>query len=270
MLDLFSFDVSGGRRPGNNLEGLFKNYEDKVEFCTTSLIAKLAARDPDIKAEIIDLFAAKFLNFIRNPFCIDKVLNTFRGLTSYEPIDPDLLAIHEKITTGHKPHKEYLSGRLGIADQTYSEWLRLLFMPLMHTADDRPNLFEGVIKGLMESRNTQAAAYIWAYDHDCCLLSDRSYCDAIPQDDHNMGMSFNLCSSAFIDYVFADPAKLVEGRASPEFTAYALAAWKQQPATIQVRMNRNNLAALARYNRRVVEQCYEHVYCSAKTGIVFA
>jgi hypothetical protein len=30
-------------------------------------------RNADIKAEIIGLFAAKLLNFIRNPFCIEKV-----------------------------------------------------------------------------------------------------------------------------------------------------------------------------------------------------
>jgi hypothetical protein len=60
-------------------------------------------------------------------------------------------------------------------------------------------------------------------------------------------------------------------RAAPEFVANALAAWKRRPqATINVTMTRNNRDMLARYNRRVIEQCHERVYCSAKTGLVLA
>ena len=82
MLDLFSFDVQGGSRLRVNLEELFHKYEVDVESHTRGLLAKLAARDADIKAEIIDLFAAKLLNFVRNPFCIEKVLNSFPGVAS--------------------------------------------------------------------------------------------------------------------------------------------------------------------------------------------
>jgi hypothetical protein len=84
-----------------------------------------------------------------------------------------------------------------------------------------------MIKGLFEARDTQAAAFVWTYDQDVCLLSDRSYCQPIPDGAH-MAMSFNLCSTAFVDYVFADAATLVEGRAAPAFVANALAAWRQR------------------------------------------
>jgi hypothetical protein len=268
MLDLFSFDVPGGSQLRLNLEELFHKYEVNVEVYTRSLLEKLATRDADIKAEIIDLFAAKLLNFIRNPFCIGKVLNTFPGVASYEPTDPELLATYRKIVTGRKPHQAHLCAQLGISDQTYIEWLRLLFILLAHTANDQPNLFEGVIKGLFEGRDTQAAAFVWAYDHDHCLLSDRGFCQPIPDGAH-MAMSFNLCSTAFVDYIFGDAATLVQGRASPEFVANALAAWKRRPqASVNVTMTRNNRDMLARYNRRVIEQCHERVYCSAKTSLV--
>jgi hypothetical protein len=271
MLDLFSFDVSDHGPSRKNLEKLFHKYEANVEFYTNNLMAKLAAGDSDIKAEMIDLFAAKLLNFIRNPFCIQKVLNSFPGITSYEPTDPTQLATYREILSGRKPHQKHLCGDLGISDQLYGEWLRLLFMLLEPTADDRPNLFESVIKRLMESRGTQAAAFVSMYDDDRCLLSDRSFCEPVAQGPHIMGMSFNLCSTAFIDYVFADPAKIVEGRASPEFVAAAVADWQRRPnVTINVTMVRNNRDMLVRYNRRAVEQCYERVYCSAKTGIVLA
>jgi hypothetical protein len=76
-------------------------------------------------------------------------------------------------------------------------------------------------------------------------------------------------STAFVDYIFGDAATLVQGRASPEFVANALAAWKRRPqASVNVTMTRNSRDMLARYNRRVIEQCQERVYCSAKTSLV--
>jgi hypothetical protein len=95
LFDLFSFDVPGG--------------------------------SGDIKAEIIDLFAAKLLNFIRNPFCIEKVLNSFPGVASYDPTDPALLADYRRIVSGKKPHQAHLCTELGISDVQYVEWLRLLW-----------------------------------------------------------------------------------------------------------------------------------------------
>ncbi len=68
-------------------------------------LAKLNSGSNDIKAEIIDLFAAKLLNFVRNPFSIQKVLNSFPGLASYDPTDPALLAEYRRIVSGKKPHQ---------------------------------------------------------------------------------------------------------------------------------------------------------------------
>lgn len=270
MLDLFSFDVPGGGPLRMNLEVLFHKYEANVEIHTKGLLEKLAAGSADIKTELIELFAAKLLNFIRNPFCVQKVLNSFPGVGQYEPTDPELLAIYRRIVNGQKPHQTHLCRQLEISQETYVEWLRLIFVLLMQTGDDRPNLFEGLIKGLFEARDTQAAAFVWTYDHDVCLLSDRSYCQPIADGAH-MAMSFNLCSTAFVDYIFADAATLVEGRAAPAFVANALAAWQQRPqATINVTVTKNNRAMLARYNRRVIEQARERVYCAEKTGIVLA
>jgi hypothetical protein len=76
-------------------------------------------------------------------------------------------------------------------------------------------------------------------------------------DGPHMAMSFNLCSTAFVDCILADAATLVNGRA-PAFVEGALSAWKQRPrATVNVTMARNNREMLARCNRRVIEQCRE-------------
>jgi hypothetical protein len=87
LFDLFSFDVPGDTQLRRNFESLFQKYEAHIEAHTKSLLAKLNAGSRDIKAEIIDLFAAKLLNFVRNPFSIVKVLNSFPGVASYDPTD---------------------------------------------------------------------------------------------------------------------------------------------------------------------------------------
>ncbi len=84
-----------------------------------------------------------------------------------------------------------------------------------------------------------------------------------------MAFSFNLCSNAFVHYFISDPAVLLQGKAHPEFLANALANRERLlPAQILVTPVHNNFDMLARYNRRVVEQCHEHVYCAVKDGLV--
>ena len=100
LFDLFSFDVPGGSRLRLNFESLFHKYEAHIEAHTKSLLTKLNARSGDVKAEIIDLFAAKLLNFVRNPFSIVKVLNSFPGVATYDPADPALLADYRRIVSG--------------------------------------------------------------------------------------------------------------------------------------------------------------------------
>ena len=270
LFDLFSFDVPGNSRLRLNFESLFHKYEGYIEAHTKSLLAKLNTRSGDIKAEIIDLFAAKLLNFVRNPFCIAKVLNSFPGVASYDPTDAALLADYRRIVTGRKPHQAHLCTQLGISDAQYIEWLRLLFMLLVPMAKGRPNFFEEMIKSLLENRKMHVAAFVCEYDSAGCLLSDRGFSQPI-EDGPHMAFSFNLCATAFVHYFFSDPATLLQGKASPEFLANALAIRESLPqAQITVTHVRNNLDMLARYNRRVVEQCYNHVYCSAKDGLVLA
>lgn len=264
----FSFDVPGGSGLRLNFESLFHKYEADIAVHTENLLAKLNARSNDIKAEIIDLFAAKLLNFVRNPYSITKVLNSFRGVARYDPTDPTLLAAYRRIVGGRKPHQAHLCAQLGISDAQYLEWLRVLFMLLVPMANGQPNFFEATIKGLLEDRKTHVAAFVCEYDSARCLLSDRGFSQPI-EDGPHMAFSFNLCATAFVSYIFSEPATLLRGKADPDFIARAIANWERRPENqINVTFLRNNLAMLASYNRRVVEQCYKRVYCSAKDGLV--
>jgi hypothetical protein len=268
LFDLFSFDVLDGSALRLNFEALFQKYERSIEVQTATLLAKLNAGDRDIKAELIDLFAAKLLNFVRNPFCIPKVLNSFPGLASFDPTDPSLLTDYRRIVSGRRPHQAYLCRQLGISDAQYVGWLRLLFMLLVPLVDGRPNIFEEIIKRLLEDRKTHVAAFVFEYDSDHCLISDRGFCQPLADGPH-MAFSFNLCATAFVDYVFADPATLLQGKAQPEFIAEALGNLQGLPTKhVYVTFQRNRLDMLARYNRRVIEQCHSHVFCSAREGLV--
>jgi hypothetical protein len=270
LFDLFSFDVLDDSDLRLNFESVFQKYEGYIESHTKSLLAKLNTPGSDIKAELIDIFAAKLLNFIRNPYCVEKVLNTFPGIAGYNPTDPALLADYNRILTGKKPHQAHLCKKLGISDAQYVEWLRLLFILLVPMAKSLPNLFEQMIKRLLEDRKKHIAAFVCEFDDAGCLLSDRGFSQPIADGPH-MAFSFNLCATAFVHYFFSDPAALLQGKASPEFLANALAARESLPqAQISVTHVRNNLDVLARYNMRVVEQCYERVYCSRKEGLVLA
>jgi hypothetical protein len=270
LFDLFSFDVSESSTLRRNFEAMFQEYEDHIEAHTTSLLSKLNAGSNDIKTEIVDLFAAKLLNFVRNPFSIVKVLNSFPNLASYDPTDPALLSEYRRIVTGKKPHQEHLCSQLGISAVQYVQWLRLLFMLLVPMNAERPNLFKGVIKGLLEDKKTYVSAFVCQYDSARCLLSDRGFSQPIEDGPHT-AFSFNLCSNAFVDYSFADPAALLQGKASPEFIAQALVNWESLPEKqINVTFIRNNMGMLTRYNRREVEQCYKQVYCSVKDGLVLS
>ena len=267
MFDLFSFDVLDDSSLRRNFESLFQRYEQYIEIHTKTLLAKLNTGDGNIKAEIIDLFAAKLLNFVRNPFCIPKVLNTFPGIASYNPTDPTLLASYQRILAGKKPQQEYLCRTLGISEAQYIEWLRLLFMLLVPMAGHL-NLFDDTIKRLLEDKKKYIAAYVCEYDNASCLLSDRGFSQPI-EDDARTGFSFNLCSTAFVHYIVSDPAALLKDKAHPEFLARALAAREMLlPPQIDVKFRRNDLDMLARYNRRVVEQCYERVFCAIKDGLI--
>jgi hypothetical protein len=119
LFDLFSFDVPGESRLRLNFESLFRKYEGYIKDHTQSLLAKLNAGSGDIKVEIINLFAAKMLNFVRNPFSIVKVLNSFPDLASHDPTDPALLADYRRVVSGRKPQQAHLCAELGISEAQY-------------------------------------------------------------------------------------------------------------------------------------------------------
>ncbi|MBU9617811.1 hypothetical protein [Burkholderia multivorans] len=266
--DIFSFDVVGDSDKRLNFEALFQKYEGQVVTHTNNLLDKLKENNKDIKTEIIDLFSAKFLNFVRNPFSVAKIINTFHSLAAHDPTNPELLTMYRRIVDGRKPHQAHRCSELGISNAQYLEWLRILFMLLMPLEKGQPNFFDRIIRTLFEDRDNHLAVWVCEYDHESCLLPDRGYSQPLPNGPH-MALSFNLRRNAFITYIFADPRTLLAGKAHPEFLDKLLADRKSFPVkSIDVRFMRNNRELLAIYNGHVVYQCHERVFCAAKDGVV--
>jgi hypothetical protein len=264
LFDLFSFDVDDASKIRMNFEALFERYEANIEIHTLSLLAKLRSGCQDVKAEIVDLFAGKLLNFVRNPFCITKVMNTFPQVRRLDPTDPFLRNCYNRILSGKKPQQSYLCSQLGITAADYVDWLRTLFMLLVHPSAEHPNLFEGVIKSLFENPDRHVSAMVCTYDTKVCLLSDRGFCQPIPDGLH-FAMSFNLTSQAFVHYSFADIEAMLR-QVIPD--RGALEDVKSQfDKRVFVSEHRNNMQALAAYNRRAIEQCYQRVYCASPDRI---
>jgi hypothetical protein len=154
-----------------------------------------------------------------------------------------------------------ICAELGISEAQYVEWLRVLFMLLVPMAEGQPNFFEDMIRRLLENRKMHVAALVHEYDSAHCLLSDRGFSQPIADGPH-MAFSFNLCATAFVDYVFLDPATSLQGKAPPEFIARSIANCEGLPEKqIHVTFVRNNLEMLARFNHRAIEQCYRRIYC---------
>jgi hypothetical protein len=181
LRDLFSFSAIKGEQDRLNLEAQFGQYEAGIKTNTLELLRKLKTEDRDIKKEVLELFVSKFINFLRNQFSVHKVLNTIGGLIAYQPTDPVFLAHHRAVLEGKKPHQEHLCRELGIDALTYQRWLAVLFMALFRPAPDLPNLMEGIIKEIFESRAHSAQVAVFQYVRSRLYQPDSRYAGPLVQ-----------------------------------------------------------------------------------------
>ena len=264
LRDLFSFSVIEGEQDRLNLEAQFNQYEGGIKTNTLELLRKLRTGERDIKSEVLGLFVSKFMDFLRNPYSIHKVLNTIGRLSH---INRPILSCSPIILLsckGRNPIKNISAEELGIDTLTYQRWLAALFMALFRPAPDLPNLMEGIIKAVFESRahSAQVAVFQFVDEHSDkrCLLCDRAFINPI-QDEMGLSFSFNLNATAFINYTFFDIDRFAAGKVPQRVIEH----FKAQPRDVQLQFVTNRLDALVSYNRNVVYQCARKVYCSSKT-----
>jgi hypothetical protein len=115
--DLFSFEVMPSQALRSNPEESFQEYEGVIRTNTFGLLQKLERRQGDVKTEILELFAAKLMNFLGNPYSVRKLLNSVGGALQFYPTDPQILASNEAVLAGAKPQQKYLRDQLGISPE---------------------------------------------------------------------------------------------------------------------------------------------------------
>lgn len=259
MFDLFSFDVADdGLRV--NLERVFEAYEARIGELTAKLLQAHAARSNTVSQELFDLFVAKMVNFIRNPFSVAKVLNTFGVMGQHHPTDPDIYALYERILTGRRPQQAYLCAKLGITDEQYGAWLRILFMLLTPLANGHATMLEQALSALYEDREHALVIHLHTYSTERCLLSDRGWTVPIPEGE-NLAFDFNLSAQAFIRYAFLD-YDAVLGRPLPLMIRDGLS---RGPKVVHLSYLHNDLVSLDVFHRRIIEQSFERVFSSGLT-----
>lgn len=263
--DLFSFEILNESQR-YNLEQSFGKYEQKVGELTKSLLEKVKENNSDIKEEILEIFALKLLNTFRNPYCIDKTLNTIGNLTQYSPANAELKELYKKIDFFEHPQFEDIAASFNVTVENYKKWMKSLFMILVPKADQESNLLELTLKGLFENDKS----FINVFINECSgitdahpLLSDRGFTLATDSEDHT-AYEFNLSSTAFITYVFTDINAYAKNTMSPEQIQAIISLNEKSTPVVKVNVIRDEPDALSRYNKNVIYQSFSTVFCKSK------
>lgn len=261
--DLFTF-YKGSNNVRKNLEMQFRQYEDNISSLTNLLLEKTKEQEKEITDVVSNLFLSKFMNFVRNPFSIKKVLNTFGDLPDYYPTEKEILKEFKLIDSSYKPHVDYLCNKFNVTYDEYIRWIKLLFLVLMRPNGSKENILEGTIKSLMENKEfvTGFRVYKYSGEHDDkkVCLSDRSWVDSLENNADQLSMDFNITSNVFLRFYSISIKKLAPSNA-PQFL---IDNFIKTPRVIECRVEENDLETLRSYNRNAVLQSYERVFCSSQ------
>lgn len=264
ILDLFSFDVIPETDQRLNFESLFQRYEGDVERNTRSLLEKVQAGNQDIRGEVVDLFMSKMMNFARNPYSIEKMLNTFGILGDHIPLEPEVAKLFESVLNGRRPHQKHRCAELGITEAEYARWLRTLFMMLYPVQSGKPSLYDQTLMALFESTELVIGAMICTYSSESCLLSDRSWSTNVGAT-YAAGYDFNLTQRAFIRYIFMNRLSSLP----PNLPEHLVSQAKAMRSPINLHHMHDNIELLRNFNVNAIIQSENRVFCAVKDGIKF-
>ena len=222
MLDLFSFDVPGGGPLRMNLEALFHKYEANVAIHTKGLLEKLAAGSADIKTELIDLFAGEAAELrpqsLLHPEGVEQLSRRWT-------VRADRSGAARCLSTDRQRTEAAPDSPVPATRRIAGDLCRVAPADLRSVDADRGWPAEPV------RRHDQGACLRRATRRPQPLsgpTTKTSACSRIEATASPFQMARTWrcpsisCATAFVDYIFADAATLVEGRAAPAFVAHAL------------------------------------------------
>lgn len=268
FIDLYTFDfLSEGLR--KNFERSFGKYEEKIDVSTSSLLKKLHANDPNILDELNDVLRLKFLNFIRNPYNILKVLNSIGMLADHYPAQQPLLDEYRLLEKRNDAGIQHICHVFGVTREQYLRWMKVIFLSLIDIGNGE-TMLESLIRELFENKEYATAATIYGisdiHPDKKVALSDRSYVDYSAVANGELMMAFNLNANYFIKFALLDVNRFMDANVPAHVNKEKFrATYLTLNKTVNIYLNKDNeeaLLALANYNQNAVYQCHSRVFCS--------
>jgi len=266
--DLYTFEfLDNGYR--KNFEREFSKYEEKIKIATFALVEKLKEKNNDILIELNDVLCLKFLNLIRNPWNIRKVLNTFGAFTDLYPRSEQLLKEYLLLESRDDGGLERVCRVFNVSKKEYILWMRVIFLSMVDF-DNNESMLENLIRAMLEDKKYATGLYIYgiseAYSDKKPLLSDRAFVDFSDPTEPSLFVAFNLNANYFIKFGLMDVKHFMEQKCPHGMNKEkVLSQFYNQQKKIQIHFSEDNedvLSALANYNMNAVYQCHSKVFCS--------
>ena len=257
--DLFSYDVLS-KEWRLNLESAFQRHETRIGPLSRELLQITDGDDLSLLAKTLkQLFIAKFINFLRNPYSVCKVLDTIGVAATYEPTNPALQRQFQSVLNGRKPHTNAICGKFGIDANRYNEWLAALFMLLEVEVFDGETVLEASLSNLFA--DSYAVARLYKYSSQdaraSCLISDRGF-NSTRNEEHLFEIEFNISAQMFVRFGFADLLGAIP-TGNPVLSA---AIRSMSNGDLQVEVIKDDFDELLVYNHLTVYQAAKRVYSS--------
>ncbi|WP_256674226.1 hypothetical protein [Pseudomonas sp. DE0010] len=259
--DLFSFDV---KNPSlrKNLESFFHRFEVGLAPAADLLVSesKVNSGSDVLKRAAEQVFKAKFMGWIRNPYSIARTIDMYKGLIGMYPTDPLLLADFCEIRRGIKPHLAGVCAEFGVTSDQYFQWLEILFLALMIPPGGTKSILESSVEKIIESKGHMGHVIVATFDDiaGCRVaIPDTGYLQGTQDPNHNMFL-FNLSRSAFASFNVVDLSRQTLVEVPPQMRGQV----ESFNMKFSAQHHHNNMILLERFNVLAAYQAHSHIFCA--------
>jgi len=246
--DLFTFKFENDKYRFN-FEFFYVQYEQDIHKWTMQLLNKINQKQEDITDEIYQIFISKLMNFIRNPYNIKKVINTFNVTLNYIPTSEKYKEINEELKKMNEDDQQKICREFDVSLEEYRNWLLIILLTIGAKSEDGENLIYLLANRLFDPINMTIDIKIFKYSQKSVLLADRGFIE-LCRDTDLFNFSINLTKRVFISYTFLAKNHNKDLENNLSF----------QP--IDVDIIKDDFEMLNKYNSLVVNQSCRFFYCS--------
>ena len=256
--DLFTFSIVG-KKDRENIEVLFKKYEEKINFHTSVLLNEKSTSE-NVKKSSIEIIHAKLLNSFRNPFNILNTIDVFYYLYNIENNVISTKKVKEYIDNSEKKHSKRMSSKYGVTIEEYNIWLTIL-ISILETNNEGENILDIVIRKLLKDSSRLNLIFLYKYKKDSVLLSDTSYVtpDAGSFNENSIKYDFNISSNLFIRFASLVIPEEIKNNFKNELKYKTFSS-----ENIKIIKEFDNMSMLSNYNKSVICQCNLTVFSATK------